>query len=35
MQRSVISVLAIGIVIGVIGWGGFNWTLELTNTEEF
>lgn len=35
MQRSVISILAIGILIGVIGWGGFNWTLELTNTEEF
>ncbi len=35
MQRSVISVLATGIVIGIIGWGGFNWTLELTNTEGF
>ena len=24
-----------GIIIGVVLWGGFNWTLELTNTEEF
>ncbi len=23
------------MVIGVIFWGGFNWSLELTNTEEF
>ena len=27
--------LIVGIIIGVIGWGGFNWALELTNTEEF
>jgi cytochrome c-type protein NapC len=30
-----ISVLVVGIVVGIIFWGGFNWTLELTNTEEF
>ena len=30
-----LSVLIIGFIIGVIFWGGFNWTLELTNTEEF
>lgn len=23
------------IVIGVLLWGGFNWSLELTNTEDF
>lgn len=23
------------MAIGVIFWGGFNWTLEMTNTEEF
>ncbi len=23
------------IVIGILFWGGFNWSLELTNTEEF
>jgi cytochrome c-type protein NapC len=25
----------VGIVMGVVGWGGFNWSLELTNTEAF
>lgn len=29
------SLVVIGIVIGVLGWGGFNWGLEMTNTEEF
>jgi cytochrome c-type protein NapC len=24
-----------GIVLGVAGWGAFNWALELTNTETF
>ena len=28
-----LSVLIFGFIIGVILWGGFNWTLELTNTE--
>lgn len=23
------------ILVGIILWGGFNWSLELTNTEEF
>jgi len=32
---SVISVLIIGVILGVIGWGGFNWAMELTNTETF
>ncbi|MBT5526882.1 MAG: hypothetical protein HOK21_22585, partial [Rhodospirillaceae bacterium] len=32
---SLASLLAIGIAIGVIGWGGFNWSMELTNTETF
>ncbi len=27
--------LLVGIVVGVLGWGGFNWSLELTNTEQF
>ncbi|WP_051928800.1 NapC/NirT family cytochrome c [Thermopetrobacter sp. TC1] len=27
--------MIIGVVIGVILWGGFNWALELTNTESF
>lgn len=29
------STLFVGIVLGVLLWGGFNWSLELTNTEEF
>jgi len=29
------STLLIGIVLGILFWGGFNWTLALTNTEEF
>lgn len=24
-----------GAVVGILFWGGFNWTLELTNTEAF
>ncbi|SFB81354.1 cytochrome c3 family protein [Pseudoalteromonas denitrificans] len=28
-------VIALGFVGGVVFWGGFNTTLELTNTEEF
>jgi cytochrome c-type protein NapC len=27
--------LIFGIALGVAGWGGFNWALEITNTEEF
>ncbi len=27
--------LLVGIVIGILFWGGFNWALELTNTEAF
>lgn len=27
--------LLIGVVLGVLIWGGFNWTLELTNTESY
>ncbi len=29
------GILAVGIVFGVIGWGGFNWAMEMTNTETF
>lgn len=27
--------LIVGMAVGVIAWGGFNWSLEVTNTEEF
>ncbi len=29
------TLLLIGIVLGILLWGGFNWALELTNTEKF
>lgn len=29
------TLLVIGIVLGVLFWGGFNWAMEMTNTEEF
>jgi len=29
------SLLSVGFVAGVVFWGGFNWSLEITNTEEF
>ncbi|EIJ33862.1 NapC/NirT family cytochrome c [Thiothrix nivea] len=32
---SVITVMLIGVVAGIIFWGGFNTVLELTNTESF
>ncbi|HHJ21240.1 MAG TPA: cytochrome c-type protein NapC [Gammaproteobacteria bacterium] len=34
-SRSVITVLTIGLALGIIFWGGFNTALELTNTEKF
>ncbi len=27
--------LLTGIILGILFWGGFNWTLALTNTEKF
>ena len=29
------ALVIIGIVLGIIGWGGFNTAMEMTNTEEF
>ncbi len=34
-KKSRNSLLLMGIVIGVLAWGAFNWSLELTNTEKF
>ncbi len=34
-KRGVFGTLLIGVVLGIVLWGGFNWTLDLTNTEEF
>jgi cytochrome c-type protein NapC len=30
-----LGVLVVGVILGVILWGGFNWGMELTNTEGF
>ena len=36
MAKKILSgTLLVGIVLGVLLWGGFNWALELTNTEQF
>lgn len=29
------SLLSAGFVGGIVFWGGFNWSMEMTNTEEF
>lgn len=29
------TLLIAGVAIGIAFWGGFNWSLELTNTEQF
>ncbi|MBO9465348.1 NapC/NirT family cytochrome c [Tropicibacter sp. R15_0] len=29
------GILIGGFIAGIVFWGGFNWTLEMTNTEEF
>ncbi|MCB1872321.1 MAG: NapC/NirT family cytochrome c [Gammaproteobacteria bacterium] len=34
-KRGTFGVLLVGVVLGIALWGGFNWTLDLTNTEEF
>jgi cytochrome c-type protein NapC len=32
---SLATLLIVGFIGGIAFWGGFNWTLELTNTESF
>jgi len=34
-SKGVIKLLSIGIVLGIILWGGFNTAMEATNTETF
>ena len=29
------GIVIVGIILGVIGWGGFNTAMEMTNTEQF
>lgn len=35
MKKRTVVLLGVGIVLGVILWGGFNTAMEATNTEEF
>ncbi|WP_029134340.1 NapC/NirT family cytochrome c [Sedimenticola selenatireducens] len=34
-KRGVLSLLVVGIVLGIVLWGGFNTAMEATNTEQF
>ena len=34
-RYSLASLLIVGFVAGIISWGGFNWAMELSNTETF
>jgi len=29
------TLLLVGFIAGIVFWGGFNWSMELTNTEQF
>lgn len=29
------TLLVVGFVVGIVFWGGFNWAMELSNTETF
>jgi len=35
IQRGTLVLLLAGIVLGIILWGGFNWSMEMTNNETF
>jgi cytochrome c-type protein NapC len=35
VRKPMSLVLGAGFVLGILFWGGFNWALELTNTESF
>ena len=34
-RYSIGAILVAGFVTGILFWGGFNWSMEMTNTEEF
>ena len=34
-KKGVLGLLVFGIVAGIVLWGGFNWAMDMTNTEEF
>jgi len=35
VSRSPLVAIPLFIVVGIVLWGGFNWSIELTNREEF
>ncbi len=35
MKNHTVRLLVIGVILGIILWGGFNTALEVTNTEQF
>jgi cytochrome c-type protein NapC len=35
LKAAGLGTLVVGIVIGILFWGGFNWAMELTNNETF
>ncbi|PWC44902.1 NapC/NirT family cytochrome c [Azospirillum sp. TSO22-1] len=34
-RYSLAGLLLVGVVAGIVFWGGFNWAMEMTNREEF
>ena len=34
-KRGGAGLLLFGVILGIMLWGGFNWAMEMTNTEEF
>ncbi|MCG7910964.1 MAG: NapC/NirT family cytochrome c, partial [Candidatus Thiodiazotropha taylori] len=34
-KRSGLVLVGVGIIAGILLWGGFNTAMEMTNTEEF
>ena len=35
LQRKTLTILLAGMVLGIMFWGGFNWSMEMTNSEAF
>ena len=35
LQRGTLMILLAGMVLGIMFWGGFNWSMEMTNSETF
>jgi cytochrome c-type protein NapC len=35
LRKTAYGTLFVGVILGVVLWGGFNWALEITNTEAF